>query len=117
MRIGESAFDKFTIDCSRDIVREVEIGVRFDECEIMVLARGIGNDPFDPSDGIKAPAAGLYRLIIDSPIAFELAGARQIRFGELILPIGFVGIVRVAAMDEDPGHGEWLADEPQLGDV
>ena len=104
LRIGKAAFDKLAVDCSRDIVSEVEIGVGFDEREIMALARGIGNDPLDPCDGIKAPAASLDGLIIDSPIAFKLIGARQIGFGELILPIGLVGIVRIAAMDEDPGH-------------
>lgn len=99
LRIGEAAFDKLAIDCSRDVVREVEIGVGFDERDIMAVSRRIGNDAFHPCNGIKAAPAGLHRFIIDRPITFEPAGPRQIDFGELILAIGFVGIMRIAAMD------------------
>ena len=74
LRVGETAFDKLAVDCSRDVVREIEIGVGFDECEKMARARGIGNDLLDPGDGVKSSAASLYRLIIDRPIALELAG-------------------------------------------
>jgi len=95
---------------------EIQIGVGFDEREIMAAARGIGNDPLDPGDGIEAPSSGLYWLVIDGPVALKLAGARQIGLGELILSIRLVGIVRVAAMNEDPGHATGVADEVRLGD-
>ena len=117
LSIGKIAFDKFAIDRSWNIVCEIEIGIWLDKREIMAVARGIGNDPFDPGDSVKAPAPSLYRLIIDGPVAFELAGARQIGLRELILPIRLVGIMRIAAMDEDPGHRAWLADELWLGDA
>lgn len=104
LRIGKAAFDQLAIDCPRDVVREIEIGVGFDERDIMAVARRIGNDAFNTCNGIKAATAGLHRLIINGPITFELAGPRQIDFGELILAIGFVGIMRIAAMDKNPRH-------------